>query len=164
MTERCKGIGHGIVVFGAVLVFFFAVGTAGAGVVMEDPMNFGISLGDEEDRSDLEICPEGSSVIGMFLHSWKKGDYRAMYDLVDDASKEGYAPEQAEFDFRMLPFEEYRISSVSRAGDDFEFILSSGDWKYGDKDITKMIISGKTFRIIMPTKHSPFKRSAEDYF
>lgn len=146
------------------LFLYILAGTAESDVMMEDPMNIGFAIGGGENEGNLDLCPEGASVIGMFLNLWKKNDYEAMYDLIDDDSKKGYSIEEAKFDFRILPFIPYTISSIRKAGDNYEFILSSGDWKDGDKKLTKMIISGKTFKIIMPTRNSPFKSSVENYF
>ncbi|MDP8258999.1 MAG: hypothetical protein P9L90_06235 [Candidatus Aadella gelida] len=137
--------------------------TAAAGVMMDDPMNIGFAIGGE-DEGNLDLCPGGSSVIGMFLNLWKKGDYESMYKLIDDDSKKDYSVEDAKFDFRILPYIAYTISSVRKAGDNYEFILSSGDWKDNDKKLTKMIINGKTLKIIMPSRNSPFKSSVESYF
>ena len=136
---------------------------SGAEVSVDGPMSLGFTLGGEGE-SNLELCPEGASVIGMFMYAWKKGDYEAMYKLLDDDSKKDYPFEQAKFDFRMIPFTEYKLSSIRKKGENFEFMLSTGDWQSGDRELVKMIISGKTFKIMMPTKHSPFKESAASYY
>ncbi|MFH1837867.1 MAG: hypothetical protein ABH862_07150 [Candidatus Omnitrophota bacterium] len=149
-----------------VLMISMVSGTvfAGEGVVSSDggPMTVGFAIGGGGEES--EICPQGSSVVGMFLHSWKIGDYKAMYDLLDEDSKNDYTFENAKFDFRMLPFKAYDISTIRKRGKDYDFFLTSGDWRDGDKELTKMIISGETFKVIMPSRHSPFKDSAESYF
>lgn len=125
----------------------------------------GIPLGAASDEeANLDLCPQGVMAVNEFLQAWQEKDYRTMYDLLDDESKKDYPFENAQFDFQFLEFKEYRVSSVRKSGDDFEIILSYGDWKDGTKDVKKMIISGRTFRIIMPTSHSPFKRSVESYF
>ncbi|MGB2599423.1 MAG: hypothetical protein WBB86_04770 [Candidatus Omnitrophota bacterium] len=148
------------------LISFFVSGAVSEepGLTMTDGMGLGMPFGGDSSEPDLDLCPMGANVVGMFLAAWKKGDIRAMYDLLDEDSKRDYPFEQARFDFRMLEFRPYNISSIRKVGENFEFLLSSGDWKDGDKATRKMIISGRTFKIIMPTKGSPFKRSAEDYF
>jgi len=128
-----------------------------------DDMMMGLPFGGEDDAG-LDLCPEGASVIGMFINAWGKGDYKTMYDLIDAGSKIDYPFDEAKFDFQFLEKKDYKISSVRENGENFEFILSSGDYRDGDKDVKKMIISGKTFRIIMPTKRSPFKESTDSYF
>jgi hypothetical protein len=66
---------------------------------------------------------------------------------------------------RMLTYKDYTISQITELPDgNYEFLLSYGDWKGGDKDLKKMIISGKTFKIIMPAKNTFFKVSQADYF
>ncbi len=125
----------------------------------------GIPLGATSDEeANLDLCPQGVTTVSEFLQAWQEGNYRAMYDLLDDESKKDYPFETAKLDFQFLEFKEYRISSVRKNGDNFEIMLSYGYWKDGDKDVKKMIISGRTFKIIMPASHSPFKRSAESYF
>jgi len=64
----------------------------------------------------------------------------------------------------MLPYKEYKISMVRKNGEDFEFLLSTGDWRDGDKEVKKMIISSKTNKIKLNSGNSPFKSSAADYF
>jgi hypothetical protein len=126
-------------------------------------MGVGIPIGGDSGDRGLDLCPMGVSVVNTFLAAWEKGDFRGMYDLIDDSSKEDYPFAQARFDLMMLEFKPYTISSVRKEGENFEFLLSYGDWTDGDKDMKKMIISGKTFKIIMPTRTSPFKKSAGDY-
>lgn len=135
-----------------------------ANLTVTEGMGIGMPLGGVSPEANLDLCPMGANVIGMFLAAWQKGDLRAMYDLLDEDSKKDYPFERARFDFMLLEFKPYGISSVRKDGDNFEFLLSYGDWKDGDKSLRKMIISGKTFKVIMPTKRSPFKKSAEDYF
>ncbi|MCK5450623.1 MAG: hypothetical protein KAI70_02510 [Candidatus Omnitrophica bacterium] len=141
----------------------FSKYTFSAGVSTGNDMMVGIPFGGEENLG-YDLCPQGMSVIGMFMSSWKRNDYRSMYELLDEDCKADYLFEDAKFDFQFLEFKEYRISSVRRNGDNFEFMLSSGDYRDGDKDVTKMTINGETFRIIMLTRHSPFKKSADSYF
>ncbi|MFH1552523.1 MAG: hypothetical protein ABID83_02645 [Candidatus Omnitrophota bacterium] len=133
-------------------------------ISMENGMGVGLPLGGGAEEADLELCPQGVRVVGMFFGAWQNEDYRAMYELLDDESKQGYPFEQARLDFQFLKFKEYGISSIKKSGGNFEFFLSYGDWKDGNKDMKKMIISGKTFKIIMPTKNSPFKESVDNYF
>jgi hypothetical protein len=130
----------------------------------QDGMSFGMPIDGQTQEANLSLCPAGVDVIRMFLAAWEKDDLRAMYDLLDDESRKDYPFEQARFDFRLLEFKPYTISSVRKDGENFEFLLSYGSWKDGDKKMRKMVISGKTFKIIMPTGNSPFKKSADDYF
>ena len=127
----------------------------------DNSMMWGMPFGEDDDIENKldEICPHGAQVINSFLYAWSQEDYRAMYDLIDKKSKEDYTFQDARFDFQFLEFKEYKISSVRKVGDDYEFIVSAGDWHYGDRDTKKMIIDGETFLIVMPTKNSPFKRS-----
>ncbi|MCK4852377.1 MAG: hypothetical protein KAS86_04605 [Candidatus Omnitrophica bacterium] len=140
--------------------------TAAAGFPEESSsdMPFGIPIGGGSEEVDTGLCPAGARVVTLFLSAWEKEDYAAMYDLFDEDSKKDYPFEQARFDLRLLIFKPYKISSIRKDGENFEFMLSHGDWRDGNKDLKKMIISGKTFRIIMPSANSPFKRSAGDYF
>jgi len=142
--------------------------TAGGGIAselsMDDGMTVGMPFGGGEEDADIELCPMGARTVNTFLAAWQTEDYETMYAMLDDESRKDYPFEDARFDFQFMEFKAYAISSVRRSGDDFEFILSHGDWKDGDKDIRKMIISGKTFRIIMTSRGSPFKRSVDSYF
>ena len=131
---------------------------------MGDGMGMGFPLGGMSEDADLDLCPMGAHVIRLFLEAWEKEDFKAMYELIDDSSKEGYPFEQARLDLMLLKFKPYTISQVRKDGDDFEFILSHGNWQDGDKELRKMMISGETYKIIMPTKNSPFKKSAESYY
>jgi hypothetical protein len=127
----------------------------------------GIPLGggDSDDIPGAELCPQGIHVVESFLASWQHNDYETMYSYLDDDSKSKYTVEQARMDFRLLEYNNYKISSIRQNGDNFEFVLSAGDWKQGgSKDVQKIVINGKTFKVIMQTKHSPFKRSIADYF
>ncbi len=149
---------HLIRVFFFLLFSVFFVSQAMAGISLDENMRMGMPFGGAEDTG-LDECPQGVSVIRMFMTAWYENDYDKMYALLDEESKREYSFEQARFDFQFLEFKEYRISSVRKDGENFEFILSHGDWKDGNKDIKKMIISGRTFKIIMPTRNSPFKES-----
>jgi len=100
----------------------------------------------------------------MFLAAWQNNDHRAMYELLDDSSKTDYSFEDARFDFQFMEFKPYRISSARKSGGDFEFVLSYGDWKSGDKEVRKLIIDGKTYKIKMPSRGTVFKESVESYF
>ena len=127
-------------------------------------LGMNLALDGEAPEADLSLCPAGVSVVRMFLVAWEKDDLEMMYNLIDDEIRKDYPFEQARFDFRLLEFKPYVISSIKKDGENFEFLLSYGSWKDGDKRMRKMIISGKTFKIIMPTRNSPFKKSADDYF
>ena len=153
-------------IFSFILLSAFRVFPAGAdgNLWVDENAMMGMPIGGGSEEADLDLCPHGARVVGMFLAAWQKEDYRTMYNLLDDKSKENYSFEQARFNFQFLKFKPYRVSSVRRSGEDFEFILSYGDWKDGDKDVKKMLISGKTFKIIMSTGNSPFKKSAASYF
>lgn len=135
-----------------------------AGVSMGDDLDMGIPLGGGAEEANVELCPQGVRVVAIFLAAWKKEDFQTMYKLLDDESKKNYPFKQARFDFQFLEFKNYKISSIRRQGEDFEFMLSYGDWRDGNKDIKKIVISGKTFKVIMATKNSPFKESIESYF
>jgi len=140
--------------------------TAGAIMTEEDtPMMVGMPIGiGGSEEADLELCPQGARVVYSFLEAWSHEDYKAMYSLIDDESRADYSLREAELDFSFMEFKEYQISSVRQDGDNYEFIISSGSWKYGNKDIKKMIISGRTYKIIMPLRGTVFKKSAESYF
>ena len=124
----------------------------------------GIPVMGGSDDSSLDVCPQGVQTVQEFLRAWEEGDYRAMYDLLDNESKTNYPYEKARFDFQFLKFREYRVSAVRRRGNDFEVFLSYGDWKDGDKEMKKMMVSGRTFKVIMASSDSPFERSVETYF
>jgi hypothetical protein len=106
-----------------------------------------------------DICPDGARVVGMFMAAWQQEDYATMYSFLDEESLNDYTFEQAKFDFQFMEFNPYKISSVRRSGEDFEFFLSSGEWRDGDKEMKKMVISGKTYKIILQNNRSFFKRS-----
>ncbi|MBD3427268.1 MAG: hypothetical protein GF409_08635 [Candidatus Omnitrophica bacterium] len=142
-------------------VFFLL---AGIDIAYSSPMP-GFSWGGaSEEEANLDLCPQGVLVVNQFLQAWQNGDYRTMYELIDDESKKGYTYEQATFDFQFMEFKEYRISYVRRRGDDYEMLLSYGDWKDGQKQVVKVLISGETYKIIMQSSNSPFKKSLESYF
>ena len=145
-------------------VFFFS-GEVLAGPPSGDgDMAMGMPFGVGSEAAEVDLCPQGAMVVEAFLAAWRAEDFKTMYELIDDESKKDYPFEQARFDFQFMEFKEYKISSVREDGDNFEFFLSYGDWKDGDKDMKKMIINGKTFKIIMPTRNSPFKESIDKYF
>ncbi|KJJ83416.1 secreted protein [Candidatus Omnitrophus magneticus] len=125
------------------------------------PWNVGHS-GDEEGSEN--ICPQGANTITRFLVAWEKGEYAKMYEEIDADSIKDYTIEQARLDFGVLKFKPYNLSSAKKIGENFEFILSYGDWGYGNKDMKKIIISGKTFKILLQKGNSIFKISAADYF
>ena len=138
--------------------------SAGSQVTVDDNMRVGMPFGADAEGADLDLCPQGVRVVGEFLSAWRRGDYETMYELIDDKSKNDYPFEQAKIDFRILPYREYRISSIRKKGKDFEFILSYGEWQDGDKELKKLYINGSTFKIIMASKSSPFKESITSYF
>jgi len=146
------------------ILAFLCAGQVFAEINMTDGMGMGIPFGGKVSDADFNICPQGVSVIRMFLNAWRGEDFETMYELIDESSKVDYPYESARIDFQFLKYETYKISSVRKVGDNFEFILSTGDWETGDKDVKKMIISGNTFKIIMPTRNSPFKKSIDSYF
>ncbi|HPS20471.1 MAG TPA: hypothetical protein PKY78_05745 [Candidatus Omnitrophota bacterium] len=126
--------------------------------------NVGIAFGGAGDV-DTKICPQGVQTVKTFLASWANNDYEVMYSLYTDESKENYPLTQARLDFSILEYKEYEIISIRRRSDgNFEFIISYGDWKDGNKDSKKLIIDGKTFLIVKSSPNSPFKVSAADYF
>ena len=124
----------------------------------------GLPVGGGAEEADLDLCPRGANVIGAFMAAWRKGDYEQMYRLLDDDSKKDYPYEEARFDLMMMKFKDYRIGSIRQDGDNFVFILNYGDYKYGDKDTLKALISGRSFKIIPHSRGQVFKRSAENYF
>jgi len=149
----------------AMVLSVVSVRNVSAEINMENgDMALSLPLWADLDEDEYEICPEGVNVVGMFLAVWKAGQYEAMYKLIDEESKVGYSFEQARFDLQFLKFKPYVISAVRKSGEDFEFFLSYGDWKTGDKDLRKMLISGKTFKIIMPRRGVLFKKSADSSF
>jgi len=127
-------------------------------------MGFQLPVGGGYEEPDYELCPVGVRVVQSFLYAWRQNDYRAMYELLDEDSKKNYSFDQAIFDFKFLEYRNYEISTIKKQGDNFEFIISSGNWQEGDKNLKKMIISGKSNKIVMAQRNSPFKRSAEEYF
>jgi len=126
-------------------------------------MGLGFPVGGGGEEANLDICPIGAQVVRSFLSAWRHEDYKTMYALLDDDSKKDYSFKEATLDFRFLEYKPYEISTVKKVGENFEFIISTGSWREGTKDLKKMIISGKTNKIIMPTRNSPFKRSIEEY-
>lgn len=123
------------------------------------PMN---AIGGGDD-ADLSKCPQGARVVEMFLYAWSKADFQGMYMLIDDESKQDYSYEDAKFDFQFMDYKPYKISSLRRDGANFVFILSVGDWQDGDKETKKIMINGKTYKIIMPSRGVIFKQSAESF-
>lgn len=119
------------------------------------PLSAFSSSGEIED----DICPEGTGVIEAFMDAWRRDDYGTMYSLLDEESRARYPFEQAKFEFQFIEFKPYKISSVRKAGEDFEFLLSHGDWRDADKEMKKMIISGSSNKIVLQSDRSFFKRS-----
>ncbi len=129
-----------------------------------DLMGMGLPIGSGSEAPEFNLCPEGANVVRAFMAAWKHENYQNMYSLVDDASKENYPYDEAKFDFQFMEYKPYKISSIRRFGEDFEFILSYGDWKDGDKETKKVLVSGKTFKIIKGPGNSFFRASADSYF
>lgn len=136
------------------------------GVTMGDsgPM-IGIPFSGQMDDTevDVNICSLGHRTVTTFLNAWAHEDFKTMYAMIDASSKEGFPYEDAKFTFRFLEYKEYEISSIRKKGDNFDFMLSYGDWKMGNKETKKIIVDGKSFKIIMPSKSSPFKESLANY-
>ena len=118
------------------ILFFLHISILGfAGPSEESPTNLGmgLTLGAGSEGPDLDICPIGVKVITNFLQAWKVDDYDTMYSLIDDSFKKDYTLREAKMDFQFIEFKEYTISRIRQIGQNFEFFLSYGDWKYGDK-------------------------------
>lgn len=150
-----------------ILCMIFLIGyNAYAGTGLDDIMSLGVPFGGSESATeeDLKLSPASTRVIHLFLSAWKKNDYKTMYALIDDASKENYLFEQAKMDFQFQRFKPYKISSVRKNGENFDFILSYGDYKDNDKELKKMMVSGKTFKIMLFFGNTFFKRSISDCF
>jgi hypothetical protein len=127
-------------------------------------LKMGVPFGKSASADDRKKCPQGSETITMFLLAWQQDDYKAMYELFDDASKEKCSFEEARFNFQLLEYKPYKISSVRKKGKNFEFILTYGSYRDRDEDMKKMIINGKTFKIIISPRGSPFEKSVESFF
>jgi len=127
-------------------------------------LKMGVPFGEIASVDDRKKCPQGAEVITMFLLAWRQNDYTAMYELFDDASKEECSFEEARFNFQLMEYKPYKISSVRKRRKNFEFILTYGSYRDRDEDIKKIIINGKTFKIIMFSRGSPFKKSIESFF
>lgn len=126
-------------------------------------IGIGMPIGGSKEV-DTSICPQGVNVLGAFMEAWKVEDYKRMYSLIDSRSLEEYPFDQARFDFQFMEFKPYKISSIRKDGDNYEFMLTHGDWKDGDKEIKKVIISGKSYKIILQKNRSIFKESLASYF
>ena len=136
-----------------------------APVCSANDMMVGFPIGEGAySQADLDLCPQGTRVVYAFLEAWRNRDYKAMYSLIDKESKADYPYSEAVLDFEFMEYHEYNISSVRQKGENFEFILSAGDWKYGDKEIRKVLISGYSFKIIMSSRGNVLERSADSYF
>ena len=138
--------------------------TAIAQTTMDENMMIGLPFGAEDKGPDYDLCPQGAQTVNLFLSAWQRQDYMMMYELIDESSKIDYPYDEARLDFQLLEFKPYKISTIHVVGDDYEFILSSGDWRDGNKDMKKVIISGRSFKIRMPRRGTPFKDSIADYF
>ncbi|MBD3378925.1 MAG: hypothetical protein GF408_00465 [Candidatus Omnitrophica bacterium] len=153
-------------VFAAVIMSFCSASAEDGPIKMGDgDLGLGIPwMQDASQEADLDLCPMGSKNVIDFLAAWQKGDYEKMYALIDERSKQGYPYEQAKFDFQFMEFKEYTISSVRKNEGDFDYYLSYGDWRSGNKSEVKMSVSGKTNKILLFPGDKVFKKSAADYF
>jgi len=149
----------------AVLSCFVFGEIASAELIMEDGgMGLSMPLWAELDEESYELCPQGVNVVGMFLALWKERRYGDMYKLLDEESIKGYSFREAKFEFQFMKYKRYSISAIRKNGENFEFFLSFGDWKNGDKELRKMMISGKTYKIMMPRRGVFLEKSADSYF
>jgi hypothetical protein len=156
-----------IFLFSAFLLFFVSINIrsfAALSSTSAKDMMMGIPFGGTDNNSYTDICPQGTRVVTAFLNAWANKDFKTMYNLLDDTNKKDYSFDEARFDFEFLEYKEYKISSVRQKGKNYEFILSYGDWQYGDKDTKKILISGSSYKVIMPSRGVLFKKSAESYF
>ena len=128
--------------------------------MMGVPLSMFTGKGEAED----DICPEGTRVVTGFLDAWAEDDYPRMYSFLDDPVQQGYSLEDAAMDFKFMEYKLYKISSVRASSDGFEYLLSYGDWKDGNKEMKKVIIGGKTLKIILQRNRSVFKESLASYF
>lgn len=156
-------------IFPLIILLFAALFSisAMAGVNMDSSGPMGLPFSSNMGRKtevDTSICPAGARTVTNFLKAWKKDDFPAMYDLLTDESKQKYPYDQMRFTFQFLEYREYEIISIRKNGDNFDFIIGAGDWKEGNKDNKKLIIDGKSFKIIMQSMNSPFKESAASHF
>ncbi|MDD5634776.1 MAG: hypothetical protein PHW46_05835 [Candidatus Omnitrophica bacterium] len=141
----------------------FAIDTGGDRFSTDGQPMIGVPLGMPEEV-DTKICPYGVQAFGMFLAAWRDRDYRTMYELIDDDSKKDYSFEDAKFDFQFMEYKEFQLTAIRKTGENFEFIVSYGDWSYGERVTKKVMISGKTFKLMMPARGQIFKDSVDKYF
>lgn len=127
-------------------------------------MGMGMPFGGDSEIPGISENPAAVHVVQKFLSAWANQDWAGMYELLDPEVKRNYSLEQAEFDFQMIEYYPYEISSVTRSDGKYEFILSFGDWRYGDKKTQKMLLNAETIRILMPTDNSFFVRSLIGFF
>lgn len=123
------------------------------------PLSMGIPWGGGMNDEDKDVCPQGAQVIQGFIDAWQSEDYKTMYELIDEKSKKDYTLEQARFDFQFIEYKEYRISAIRKKGENYEFFLSYGDWKDGDKDLIKITVDGNSYKVILPSRGSFFRKS-----
>jgi hypothetical protein len=154
-----------------ILVLNFIITADAASGVFEDPRGSGtpmmgvpFSAFASREGGGTDICPEGVRVVSDFMNAWAREDYHTMFSLIDNPELREYTLEEAKMDFRFMEYKSYKISSVRQQGDDFEFLLTYGDWRDGDKDMKKIVISGKTFKIILQKNRSVFLGSLAGYF
>lgn len=127
-------------------------------------MGIGMPIGGGSEKADVSICPQGANVMAMFMEAWKTENYEVMYSLIDSKSLEGYPFEEARFEFQFMEYKPYKVSSIRKDGSNYEFMLTYGDWKDGDKEMKKVIISGRSYKIILQKNRSIFKESLASYF
>ena len=161
-------IGRGIILILVLSLIFTADAAYG---VFEDPRGSGtpmmgvpFSAFASREGTGTDICPEGTRVVSDFIDAWAREDYYTMFSLIDNPGSREYTLDEAKMDFRFMEYKPYKISSVRQQGDDFEFLLAYGDWRDGDKEMKKVVICGKTFKIILQKNRSVFLESLAGYF
>ena len=148
-------------------IIVFYPGTASAEVDVGNGLLSAIPMAinsQNKEEVNFEICPQGARNVQLFLGAWGKGDYETMYLLLDKESIGNRSLDDLKFTFQFLEYKEYQISAIRKSGENFDFMLSFGKWRHGDKDVKKMLVSGKNFKIIMQSFDSPFKTSIVNNF
>ncbi|MFH1309904.1 MAG: hypothetical protein ABIH85_04405 [Candidatus Omnitrophota bacterium] len=165
MAHLYKHIRNMSIIIALLMIDLLFLGDTYAGVSMDgETIAISMPLGANLEESVQDLCPEGINVLGMFMALWSQSNYEGMYELIDDESKENYSFEQAKLDFQFMKFKNYTISLIKKQDENFEFFLTHGDWKSGDKDLRKILLSGKTFKIIMLNRGEFLKKSVDCYF
>ncbi len=113
---------------------------------------------------DTDICPQGARIVEAFLSAWAEEDFQTMFSLIHEPERSDYTIEDMEMELRFVGYRRYQISSVRRKDDDFEFLLSYGDWRHADKDMKKVVVNGETFKIMVQRNRSIFTGSLASYF